>query len=317
MKPSCSLVDTPDLTFVGGFRSGSTLLINLLGLHPDVSTWYETKCLCEPLRWMKIVHGNASLAFETEVAAPAEGPRGFSAAAVAARMRMDMEQTAARISGHLNNGKAPHERYPLGADLVGYALEDAFNCAGLWQRDVERTGPEGLSCATGNLIESLSRLHRASLPGRCLVNKTPEIPRFGVELRACLGSSPTINLIRDGREVAASAASLLWGDFPQMAEFWLKLILESRAAADPEKYLEVRYEDLVSFPAATLNGICRFLKLEPLGSRIVASYEQQSGVSISPSSRVSSCTKHQLKQNLSDEVQKMLAELGYLKSVVN
>lgn len=298
--------------FLGGFRSGSTLLINLLGLHPSVSAWYETKCLCEPLRWMKILSGTTTSDFESELITPRNIP-GFTADAVAERMRMDLAHTAAQIAGRRHSGKADHEQYPIGADNVGYDFEDALDCLEQWRREADSQTFESLAPATGRLIRRLGALHKKMRQSLILINKTPEIPRFGTELRACLGACRIVNLVRDGREVAASAAGLQWGDESRMGELWVELIRQSRAAvSDPDDYLEVRYEDLVTSPVVTIDRVLQFFNLQELGAQLVQSYEKLTGVRISPASRTCKPTTRTPLERLPATAQQLLVELGYV-----
>jgi hypothetical protein len=300
-------------TFVGGFRSGSTLLINLLGLHPSISAWYETKCLCEPLRWMKVLNGSSPADLEAQLAMP-RGISGFTADAVAKRMRLDMEYTAARLSGRIANGKAAHERYPLGADNIRYGLDAALSHLNRWREELGDGSYEALSKATAHLIEGLGSVHLGGQKGLKLVNKTPEIPRFGAELRAGLGPCLIVNLIRDGREVAASAAGLNWGDPYRMAAMWEGLIRQSRAAAqeDPGHYLEVRFEDLLDRPIATIDRVFRFLEIEPQGADVVRAYELRANTSIAPASRAHDPAARASLDQMPASARELLTELGYI-----
>lgn len=73
-----------------------------------------------------------------------------------------------------------------------------------------------------------------------------------------------IHIIRDGRDVALSVMKLSWGpnDVVRAAEWWdshLWLARRIGAILGPERYLEVRYEQLVADPAGELQRVCAFL----------------------------------------------------------
>lgn len=72
-----------------------------------------------------------------------------------------------------------------------------------------------------------------------------------------------IHLVRDGRDVASSLATLSWGsrDLVKVARDWSWKVTLGRKMGRmiPSHYLEVRYEDLVSDSAQTLTRICGFI----------------------------------------------------------
>lgn len=74
-----------------------------------------------------------------------------------------------------------------------------------------------------------------------------------------------VHIIRDGREVATSLASQEWGP-PNAAVgacTWRLDVTLGRSAArrlDRDRYLEIRYEELVVDPEATLKRVCSFLR---------------------------------------------------------
>ena len=306
--------------FVGGFRSGSTLLINLLGLHPDVAPWFETKCLVEALRWVRILASPQTLAMESALINPRD-PAGFTLEAVAARMSWHGRFTADRIDGKVQSGKANHERYPIGADCVAYSLAEFDRALANWQSQIAKDGVrlETVARHTGGLIRELGALHAQRLGGGLWINKTPEIPRFAAELRQCLGKCKIVHLIRDGREVAVSAARLGWGPASEMARWWAGLIEDSRSAVrgHEEDYLEIRFEDLVADPIDQLSKILPFLGLSP-DETLVGRYESLAGARIDLGTRAlkaSVCGEEtELIREVNDAARPMLEQLGYLRA---
>lgn len=301
--------------FIGGFRSGTTLLVNLLGMHPQVSAWYEAKFLAEALRWMRVLQNPGELEVESEYCVPAQPP-GFTLEAVAGRMRSQMEYDDARVRGFTDSGKGAHECYPLGADRIHYSLNDALSALGRWQTTLkDRVDGIATAQATARLIQELGSRHLQAEPGKFLINKTPELTRFGCELRSSIGPHKMILMVRDGREVVRSAAALGWAEPVRLAYLWRELILQSREAAlpAPEDYLEIRYEDLVSDPSRIIDRICRFLDIPSLGPAIVLEYERLAGIAISPRAAKSPYPDQAAFDEIAiREAGDMLQELGYL-----
>jgi hypothetical protein len=75
-----------------------------------------------------------------------------------------------------------------------------------------------------------------------------------------------IHLLRDGRDVARSCAVMGWaGNMYHAVERWIEaeLAWERLSKTIPADHqLEVRYEQLIAQPEATLTGICQFLSTE-------------------------------------------------------
>jgi hypothetical protein len=98
-------------------------------------------------------------------------------------------------------------------------------------------------------------------------DKTPSFFRMIPILAKLFADARFVHIVRDGRDVYLSSrarnpskrnvsvAALEWGYKVWMANRGL-------AALDPERFFELRYEDLVSEPEETLIGICSFLKLK-------------------------------------------------------
>ena len=277
-------MNPPMPAFIGNFRSGTTLLINLLGLHDAIAPWFETKGLCEALRWLRVLnHPDLHDLEAGQIRLP--GPDGFSATAVAERMLFDFRATTARILGTEPSGKGNNERYPVGYDHALYRLAEAEAAVAAWLQDVDGVStPERVAQSTGRLIRSLGERHAQLADKPLWINKTPEVVRFGAELRACLGPCRMILMLRDGRAVLRSAMRLGWAEPAAIAAWWQGMIEQSRLAAaeDSAHYLEVRYESLVADPVHTLNQVLEFLGLEPTAEALVQRYQQDYGLSIAP-----------------------------------
>lgn len=268
--------------FIGGFRSGTTLLINLLGLHPQVTPWFETRDLCEAVRWQHVLANPAEENFERAYCAPAE-PAGFTLDAVHGRMLQQARDTAMRLAGGAS-GKAAHERYILGNDYVRYTLAEAEAAMQHWRSsctaiDPATADPGVVAAANGRLITTLGARHVALHGGGPWINKTPEITRFAPELRAALGRCRIIYVVRDGVQVVASGYRLGWGSIETLAFNWKGLLERTRAAmaACADDYLELRYEQLVLEPAATLDRVLAFCGRECTGAALVRDFIASEG----------------------------------------
>lgn len=75
-----------------------------------------------------------------------------------------------------------------------------------------------------------------------------------------------VYLLRDGRDVASSAMRMGWGGNVYVAaDVWLKAEQErddARLHVEDERWLEIRYEDLIASTRPQLNRICAFLGVE-------------------------------------------------------
>lgn len=76
-----------------------------------------------------------------------------------------------------------------------------------------------------------------------------------------------VHIVRDGRDVALSYLEVDWGpnSMIEAARRWrhrVELGREAGAALGPERYMEVRYEDLVADPERELREVCRFISVE-------------------------------------------------------
>ncbi|HET8654391.1 MAG TPA: sulfotransferase [Longimicrobiaceae bacterium] len=108
--------------------------------------------------------------------------------------------------------------------------------------------------------------------GELFVEKSPDHARYVPEIKRLLPRSRIIHLIRDPRDVVASllAASDGWGKAwapktpAAAAMMWVTSVraaCEAGRALGPDEYLEIRYEQLLSDPEATLAHAARFLGL--------------------------------------------------------
>jgi hypothetical protein len=98
-------------------------------------------------------------------------------------------------------------------------------------------------------------------------DKTPSHLRWVDVLATRFPNARFLHIVRDGRDVAASVVTMEFGHtrFPEAARVWRRKVLKAHLAGmrlGPERYQEVRYEDLVADPVTELQRICTFLGLE-------------------------------------------------------
>lgn len=98
-------------------------------------------------------------------------------------------------------------------------------------------------------------------------DKTPRyVENLGL-LAKLFPEAKFVHLIRDGRNVALSYANVPFGPktVGKAAQLWATRVKAGREAGPrlgPERYFEVRYEDLVEDAAGETKGICEFLGLD-------------------------------------------------------
>jgi hypothetical protein len=97
-------------------------------------------------------------------------------------------------------------------------------------------------------------------------DKTPRYVEHIPFLAELFPSSRIIHLVRDGRDVALSYADVTFGPktVAQSAHLWERRVsagLRDGRPLGPDRYLELRYEDLVEDPEAQLKQLCDFIEI--------------------------------------------------------
>jgi hypothetical protein len=95
-------------------------------------------------------------------------------------------------------------------------------------------------------------------------DKTPDYVEHIGRIAAIFPDALFIHVIRDGRDVATSLAQWSWGPAsPVVGAFrWRRKVMRGRrhgAALPPDRYLELRLEDLIADPEGELRRLCAFL----------------------------------------------------------
>jgi len=142
---------------------------------------------------------------------------------------------------------------------------------GLWN-DYKLSAEDFARRVEGRAVSGLGDLMRAFYE---LYAERRGKPRWGdkspyyllgmTEIQRILPEARFVHLIRDGRDVALSVLEAWFGanDVAAAAAEWSHLLSRAREQAPALRfYSEVRYEDLVHEPAATLRRLCEYLELE-------------------------------------------------------
>lgn len=99
------------------------------------------------------------------------------------------------------------------------------------------------------------------------VDHTPENISYACSLQQLFPNARFIHIIRDGRAVAASILPLDWGpnSIMKAARWWVRMVsfgLAAERTLGPEWVMQVKYEDLVLEPEATMQAISQFLGID-------------------------------------------------------
>jgi hypothetical protein len=158
-----------------------------------------------------------------------------------------------------------------GVDLEGFvAILDRNRSFALWnvsaeevQRALARTRPRDYPGAVRTLYAAYARRHDKGRYG----DKTPKHVLNLPYLAEAFPEARFIHLVRDGRDVTCSFMARGIGprDGVEGALRWKRAVATGRrdgARLGPDRYLEVRYEDLVADPEGHIKGIAEFIELD-------------------------------------------------------
>src|SRR5262249_51335399 len=123
--------------------------------------------------------------------------------------------------------------------------------------------PVSIADAVRSLYALAARVRGKPRYGEKATGFVPEL----VQLVDAIPETRLIHLVRDGRDAALSHVEVGWGptSVGGAAREWARCVTLLQEIGDrtgPERYLEVRYEALVTEPEAILRSICEFLVLD-------------------------------------------------------
>ncbi len=249
--------------FLGGCgRSGTTLVADLMGMHPDLSPIYETD----------FVPALTQLLF--------------------GRPELNTKQRSAQIFRFMSlwsqdlprlpSNKAEHERYFHGPHHIRFDSMEAMDAT--MNVISQLTHPQP---ALRQMIVRLFAAHCHADGKASWINKTP---RYCVMLGALQRLFPDmryLHCVRNPLDVINSARGRPWfkhQSLDAMAEYWTRRNAPFLQFAEqhPGSVLVVPYENLICEPAAQLTRIFDWLGMPASGDQIVAQYNE-AGHSFDPS----------------------------------
>jgi hypothetical protein len=139
----------------------------------------------------------------------------------------------------------------------------------IWALDIAAI-PYGEIHSYGELILWFAKSYsmKSSRPdAKMWIDHTPANIQFAGLLTELFPEARFINIIRDGRAVAASIIPLDWGanTIDRAAYSWVENVssgITAESAIGKDRVLRVRYEDLIRETEITLKKICLFLNLQ-------------------------------------------------------
>ncbi len=139
-----------------------------------------------------------------------------------------------------------------------------------WELDRDETYARAMQAdSPGGIFDAIMQLWCERTGKARWGEKTPGTYRFLPEVNAWFPECQVIHIIRDGRDVAVSCLTPPFsdnydkGNVYEVALRWRDAIQRCRRAAKtlgPQRYLQIRYEDLADDPEGMLKGICEFLR---------------------------------------------------------
>lgn len=242
-----------DPIFIGGAgRSGTTLVVDMVGLHPRISPIYETD----------FVSRINKMLFRQDV--PAEQAAGF--------IFNGMDTWSKSLPQRPHN-KRDHERYHHGPHYLLFDREFAMARTNeLIARVRNGEKLEGMRAFMSDLFAEHCRLDKKPM----WANKNPDYVEYLPELHNLFPTMRFLHCVRDGRDVACSVVTRPWGptDFASAATWWKQKVEPALQFANqhPGRCLIVRYEDLVQKPLEELTRITEWLGEPADLQAILASY---------------------------------------------
>lgn len=249
--------------FIGGSgRSGTTLVVDMLGLHPDLSPVYETSFVV-PLAAMLLSD---------------QGPSDMDALE---RMVWDHMEAWAKPLPHRPHNKGDHERYFHGPHYILFSRDFVMDNVQFMLRMVRQ----------GNRLEAFRNFvltlfnHHAQLDTKPRwINKHPGYVKVVGFLKAVFPDMKFIHCVRDGRDVAVSVMGRDWGpnEFAEAAPWWLDALKPGLDFEQqyPDHCLTLSYEVLVQHTAAVLPQVFKWMGVADHTADIVDRYGKENGPSL-------------------------------------
>ncbi len=169
------------------------------------------------------------------------------------------------LAAHPDVVAIPSETYVLSHGLRPFSERVQHGAVGLGRTGAVYMDRQEFLDASRDYCDRLfSGLEPAGLTARRILERTPWHV-YCVDLIADVYPDAwVLHIIRDGRDVARSLLSQPWGPetMREAAEEWRGSVEGGRSQPRPDRYREVRYENLLSDPAATMPDLIEWLGLD-------------------------------------------------------
>lgn len=239
-----------DPVFIGGAgRSGTTLAVDLLGLHPQLSPVYETDFV------LKLI-GLLAQRRPTPV--------------LVAQVQTLLRDWGARLADRPSEKRA-HERYHHGPHHLRFSPADLDALSQTLTQALHHEAQGGPSDARWRALQAgvpaLFDAHARADGKPHWINKTPAYILLLPQLRTLWPTLKFIHCVRDGRAVAASVLTRTWGprDAAGAAQWWADRVTQGLRFEQrhPSQVFRLHYEDLLSRPLETLTRVLAFVGADP------------------------------------------------------
>ena len=224
--------------FIGGAsRSGTTLLVDMLGLHPNLSPIYETDFVLDVA---KILFSQKKQGYFGEV-----------------KKMLNLYMDAwSRPLPNRPHKKKDYEKYHHGYNHI--LFDRAFI--------IEKTRELSRELPNGKQVDLFRRFVTSLFEEHCRkdsksrwVSKNLSYVKHLPFLKTVFSDMKFLHCIRDGRDIACSLSNRSGGvtNSRDIAVWWLDHVKAGIefGARFPSHYIEIKYEDLIREPEKTLNNI--------------------------------------------------------------
>jgi len=166
-----------------------------------------------------------------------------------------------RTRGRYERGGLDVERF-----LADLAIVDGFRG---WNLPIEQVRDHLTVDAPRDLPAAIRAVYAAYAAAHGKPRYAEKSPGFVMHVPLLAGLFPEarfVHIIRDGRDVALSYRASSWGtkDIAESAYYWRRFVTRGRETGrrlGPERYREVRYEQLVDDPELIVRDLCVFMDL--------------------------------------------------------
>mmetsp|Transcript_6452 Transcript_6452/g.15299 ORF Transcript_6452/g.15299 Transcript_6452/m.15299 type:complete len:732 (-) Transcript_6452:151-2346(-) len=252
----------------GAGRSGTTLVADLLHLHKDLASLYETDFVTSLLQEVSELPK-----FETECVSK----KGVTALSQHVRKIVSAWQDRCR-DYNPREDKGSHESYLHGAMYWGQSplefRELLARRTDILCRDLRHQPPFQ---ALKRFCDSIFQEHARREGKRVVVNKTPNYGSVLHLLAKMYPEAKVLHCIRDGRDVACSRVERrAWGEgnLLDAVIFWKGQVVAGLnwGHNNMQRYREVYYESLVADCHLELSQVLEFLEVQNLADQMLEKY---------------------------------------------